>query len=84
MENDKSLNLAELNLAEIELQECPLCGGAGILEEEEGWCFYVSCMECGSHTAEAAYKTEEEKKTAAGKAAHIWNIGKVVRLDPGE
>ena len=23
---------------EIELQECPICGGAGLMEEENGWC----------------------------------------------
>ena len=37
---------------EIELQECPICGGAGLMEEENGWCFYVACLDCGSHTAE--------------------------------
>ena len=36
---------------EIELQECPICGGAGLMEEENGWCFYVACLDCGSHTA---------------------------------
>ena len=36
---------------EIELQECPICGGAGLMEEENG-CFYVACLDCGSHTAE--------------------------------
>ena len=25
---------------ELELQDCPYCGGSGILEEEQGWCFY--------------------------------------------
>lgn len=79
MERDTSLNLAE-----IELQECPLCRGDGIIEEEEGWCFYVSCMDCGAHTAETAYKNDDERMAAAEKAAHLWNIGKVVRMDPGE
>lgn len=31
---------------EIELQECPICGGAGLMEEENGWCFYVACLDC--------------------------------------
>ena len=33
---------------EIDLQECPYCGGAGLLEEEHGW--YVICVDCGSQT----------------------------------
>ena len=41
---------------EIELQECPICGGAGLMEEENGWCFYVACLDCGSHTAEIRYE----------------------------
>ena len=24
-------------LNDIDLQECPICGGAGFLEEEQGW-----------------------------------------------
>ena len=69
---------------EIELQDCPICGGAGLLEEENGWCWYVMCMCCGGHTAECGYKTPEERLEAARKVAHLWNIGKVIRSDPGE
>ena len=36
---------------DIELQDCPCCHGAGIIEEEGGWCLYVQCLDCGSHTA---------------------------------
>ena len=32
---------------EIDLQDCPLCQGAGCLEEEGGWCVYVQCLDCG-------------------------------------
>lgn len=71
-------------LKEIELQDCPLCRGTGALEEEGGWCFYVSCLDCGAHTAEIPYKTKEERLTAARNASHLWNIGKVIRPDPGE
>ena len=69
---------------EIDLQECPCCGGAGLLEEENGWCWYVMCMECGAQTGEYAYKTEEDRYEAARKAAHTWNIGKVIKCEPGE
>lgn len=68
----------------ITLQDCPLCHGSGLLEEENGWCFYVTCMDCGCHTAESAYKSEEERQIAAEKAAHNWNIGKVLSPNPGE
>ena len=71
-------------LKEIELQDCPLCRGTGIVEEEGGWCFYVSCLDCGCHTAEIPYKSAQERLTAAKNAAHLWNIGKVLRSDPGE
>ena len=27
---------------EIELQDCPYCGGVGLLEEENGWSWYVT------------------------------------------
>jgi len=69
---------------EIELQDCPRCGGAGMLEEENGWCFYVTCVDCGCHTAEARYDSAEERFNAALNAAHIWNIGKTLTSEPGE
>ena len=69
---------------ELELQDCPFCGGAALLEEEGGWCFYVSCLDCGCHTAEIPYARDEERIGAARSAAHLWNIGKVLRSDPGE
>ena len=40
-----------MDLKDIELQICPHCGGDGILEDENGWCCYVTCMDCGAHTA---------------------------------
>ena len=69
---------------EISLQDCPICQGAGLLEEENGWCFYVSCMDCGSHTAEVGYKTPEQRLDAARQAAMLWNIGKVIASGCGD
>ena len=57
--------------AKFELQDCPYCGGAGLLEEENGWCWYVTCMDCGSHTASFEFKTPQESEEAAGKAAAL-------------
>ena len=69
---------------EIILEDCPFCGGAGLLEEENGWCWYVTCMDCGSQTAPIEYRKEEGRRTAAEKAAGLWNLGKVIRSDLGE
>ncbi len=69
---------------ELPLQDCPYCGGAGLLEEEGGCCWYVMCVDCGSQTAAAEFKTPEERVEAARKAANLWNMGKVVRSDIGE
>ena len=69
---------------ELELQECPYCGGAGLLEEEGGWCWYVMCMDCGALTAHVEFSTPEGRREAAKKDAYVWNIGKVVRGDIGE
>ena len=66
------------------LQDCPFCGGAGVLEEESGWCWYAVCMDCGSQTAEIGYSAPEERDEAAGKAAMLWNLGKIVRGNIGE
>ncbi|MBO5557020.1 MAG: Lar family restriction alleviation protein [Oscillospiraceae bacterium] len=69
---------------ELVLQDCPFCGGAGLLEEEHGWCWYVTCVDCGALTAAFEFKTPEERPVAARKAAHLWNIGKIMRGGVGE
>lgn len=69
---------------EIRVEDCPYCGGAGLLEEENGWCWYVMCVDCGAQTAPLGYKSPAERVEAARKVAHLWNIGKVLRSDPGE
>ena len=51
---------------EIELQGCPFCGGAGLLEEENGWCWYVMCMDCGAQTAAMEFRTPEERPEQGG------------------
>ena len=66
------------------LEDCPFCGGAGLLEEERGWCWYVTCMDCGSQTAPIEYKAPDKREEAAGSAARLWNLGKVIRSDLGE
>ena len=69
---------------EIELQGCPYCGGAGLLDDGNGWCWTVTCMDCGSQTGEFAFGSDTEREEAARKAAYVWNIGKVIRSDLSE
>ena len=69
---------------DIELFECPRCHGPGLIQEENGWCLYVECLDCGCHTAELSYSNEEERMDAARRAAQTWNIGKVIHMEPGE
>lgn len=69
---------------EIDLSGCPYCGGAGLLDDGSGWCWTVTCMDCGSQTGEFAFTDEESRKVAARRAAYVWNLGKVIRSDLGE
>ena len=42
------------------LQDCPRCGGPGLLEEENGWCVYAVCMDCGaSYPLRAVLEAED-------------------------
>lgn len=68
----------------IELEECPCCRGNGMLIHEGGWNVQVECADCGSHTVYMDYSNEEEKKEAERKVAMLWNIGKVIKSNPGE
>ena len=55
-----------------------------MIEEEGGWCLYVQCVDCGSHTAELSYQNEAERMDAARRVARNWNIGKVIYPGPGD
>lgn len=68
----------------IELEECPCCRGTGALTHEGGWNVQVECTECGAHTVYLEYETEEQKKEAEQGVARLWNLGKVIKIDPGE
>ena len=69
---------------EIHLEDCPCCGSVGSVEEEGGWCVYVQCLDCGCHTAELAYHSEEERQEMARRVARHWNLGKVIYPGPGD
>lgn len=72
-------------MMELRLEDCPACNhGVGSLEHEGGWCVYVQCLDCGAQTAQFSYKNEEERAQAEQSAARTWNMGKVIRCEPGE
>ncbi len=68
----------------IELEECPCCRGTGMLMHEGGWNVQVECVDCGSHTVFVDYETEEQRQEAEKKVSMLWNIGKVIKANPGE
>ena len=46
---------------DIFLEDCPCCGGAGLIEEEGGWCVYVQCLDCGAHTSAIGFEGDADK-----------------------
>ena len=40
------MNIEEM----LDINDCPLCDGGALLEEECGCGYYVMCMECGCHS----------------------------------
>ena len=68
----------------IELEECPCCRGCGLIVHEGGWNVQVECADCGSHTVYVEYADEAQKEVAVKKVAMLWNLGKVIKSDPGE
>ena len=69
---------------EILVLDCPRCQGPASVEYENGWCCYITCLDCGCRTVEVEYKCESERKSALKKAARLWNVGKVIKMEPGE
>ena len=68
----------------IELEECPACRGVGMIVHEGGWNVQVECADCGAHTVYVEYSNEEGKLEAEKRVATLWNIGKVIKINPGE
>ena len=69
---------------EINLEECPMCRGNGVVMHEGGWNVQVECADCGSHTVYVEYGNEEEKAEAVKMVARLWNLGKVIKSNPGD
>lgn len=66
------------------LEDCPACRGVGALVHDGGWCVQVECADCGAHTVYLEYGTEEEKRQAEEQVIRLWNMGKVIKSEPGE
>lgn len=69
---------------DIELEICPCCRGTGMLVHEGGWNVQVECLDCGSHTTYVEYDNDEQKAEAERTVARLWNLGKVIKSNPGE
>lgn len=66
------------------LEECPMCRGNGIVLHEGGWNVQVECADCGSHTVYVEYENEAQKAEAERMVVRLWNLGKVIKANPGE
>ena len=66
------------------LEECPICRGNGFVVHEGGWNVQVECTDCSAHTVYVEYETEEEKVAAEQQVVCLWNLGKVIKANPGE
>ena len=70
---------------QLELVPCRVCHeDSAYVEDEGGWCVYVVCADCGSHTAFCSYDSEEERDAAVERAVQLWNMGKVIAERRGE
>ena len=68
----------------IVLEDCPKCRGAGAIVHEGGWNVQVECTDCGAHTVYLEYETDEQREEAERQVALLWNMGKVIAMEPGE
>ena len=56
----------------VEIYECPLCGGAGILEEDCGSSYYVTCLECGCHSVTRTDLMQQSALLIYGTVARLF------------
>lgn len=68
----------------VVLEDCPVCRGNGVLLHEGGWNVQVECADCGAHTVYVEYETESAKQEAEQQVVRLWNLGKVIKSEPGE
>ena len=68
----------------LEISDCPLCVRAAHYWKKNGCSYYVMCLECGCHTVNIDFRSEQERLDAATRAVMLWNTGKVISSSPGE
>ncbi len=68
----------------LEISDCHCVRAAHLMEEECGCSYYVMCLECGCHTVNIDFRSEQERLDAAKRAVMLWNTGKVISSSPGE
>ena len=58
----------------MDINDCPLCDGGALLEEEYGCGYYVMCMECGCHSVTLIFiqKMKDWKHQKNGYALEYW------------
>ena len=71
-------------MEDIILEECPMCRGNGVIMHEGGWNVQVECADCGSHTVYVEYEDNNGKAEAEKMVARLWNLGKVIKANPGD
>lgn len=67
-----------------QLEDCPICRGSGFVVHEGGWNVQVECADCGAHTVYVEYSNDEEQREAVQQVVRLWNMGKAIKMDPGE
>ena len=43
-----------------------------------------TCLECGCHSVNIDFKSDDDRLDAAKRTADLWNCGKVISMSPGE
>ena len=66
------------------LEDCPICRGSGMVVHEGGWNVQVECTDCSAHTVYVEYENETQKTEAERMVVRLWNLGKVIKANPGE
>ena len=45
---------------------------------------HTTCLECGCHSVNIDFKSDDDRLDAAKRTADLWNCGKVISMSPGE
>lgn len=68
----------------LEINDCPLCDGGALLEEECGCGYYVMCLECGCHSVTIVFTRKKSGWKQRKERLCFGYQGKVISSSPGE